>query len=53
MPSSIDDIIKYMDRVEPGKHYFDKQKDSRDGCSKTRKKLRTFADKNPTHPAVS
>lgn len=51
--SSIDAILRYMDRLEPGKHYFDRQKDSRGGCSKTRKKLRTFAEKNPSHQAVA
>ena len=53
MPDSIDAIIRYMDRIEPGKGYFQKQADNRDGCSKTRKKLRSFADKNPTHPGVA
>ena len=53
MPDSVDAIIHYMDRIEPGKGYFQKQVDNRDGCSKTRKKLRTFADKNPTHPGVA
>ena len=53
LPKSIDDIIRYMDRLEPDQGYFERQADSRDGCSKTRRKLRIFADKNMTHPAVS
>ena len=52
IPKSIDAIIRYMDELEPTKHYFERQKDSRNGCSKTRKKLRKFADENPEHPAV-
>ena len=50
--SSIDEIIRWMDHLEPGKRYFDRQKDSRDGCSKTRKKLRVHAGKHPEDPAV-
>jgi len=53
MPDSIDAIIRYMDRIEPGKSYFRRQADSRDGCSKTRKKLRAHADKHPTDPAIA
>ena len=52
LPSTIDGIIRHMDRLEPGKRYFERQKDSRDGCSKTRKKLRDFANKRPDHPGV-
>ena len=53
MPQSIDAIIRYMDSIEPGAQYFERQADTRNGCSKTRKKLRAFADKHPSHPAVS
>jgi hypothetical protein len=53
LPKSIDEIIRYMDHLEPDQGYFERQADSRDGCSKTRSKLRIFANKNPTHPAVS
>jgi hypothetical protein len=53
LPKSIDAIIRYMDHLEPDQGYFERQADSRDGCSKTRSKLRIFANKNPNHPAVS
>ena len=53
IPDSIDGIIRYMDDLEPNKDYFWNQQDSRGGCSKTRKKLRTFARKNPNHKAVA
>jgi hypothetical protein len=51
-PTSITAIIQYMDVLEPGKQYFQRQQDSRGECSRTRKKLRTFARANPEHPAV-
>jgi len=39
-------------KIHPGQDYFERQADSRNGCSKTRGKLRKFAKKNPDHPAV-
>jgi hypothetical protein len=57
LPDSIDEIIRYMDKnypAKPGYHsYFVSQQDSREGCSKTRKKLRDYARKNPQDPAIS
>jgi len=41
-----------MDELEPGQEYYNRQADSRGGCSGTRGKLRKFAKKNPDHPAV-
>lgn len=52
LPSSIDGIIRLMDKLEPDQGYFDRQADSRGGCSGTRGKLRKFARKNPGHAAV-
>jgi hypothetical protein len=52
LPKSIDAIIRFMDRIEPGNNYFKRQQDSRAGCSGTRGKLRKFARRNPSHPAV-
>jgi hypothetical protein len=52
MPASIDEIIRYMDHLEPGLHYFERQKDSRNACSKTRGKLRKYAHQHPDDPAV-
>ena len=53
MPSSIDEIIHYMDELEPDQDYYERQQDSRGGCSGTRGKLRKFAKKEPDHPAVN
>jgi len=52
MPESITEIIHYMDELEPDKHYYARQADSRGECSKTRKKLRNFAKNNPDHLAT-
>jgi hypothetical protein len=52
IPRTLDDIIRLMDNMEPGRYYFDRQKDSRNGCSKTRKKLREYARKHEKDPAV-
>ena len=49
---SLTAMIRYMDEQEPGKNYYDRQKDSRGECSGTRAKLRKFAKLNPQHPAV-
>ena len=53
LPTSIEGIIRYMDSIEPGQKYFRRQADSRNGCSKTRKKLRRHAKQFPDDPAVS
>ena len=52
-PKSVTAIVKYMDELEPTKKYYARQKDTRNECSKTRKKMRDFARTNPTHPAVA
>jgi hypothetical protein len=53
MPSSIDAIIRYMDRLEPEKEYYKRQQDSRSGCSKTRRRLREYKKENTNDIAVS
>jgi hypothetical protein len=53
MPSSIDAIIRYMDRLEPGKNYHKRQQDSRGGCSDTRRKLGEYKKQNTDDIAVS
>ena len=53
MPDSIDEIIRYMDFLEPSQEYFKRQEDSRGGCSGTRGKVRKMAKKDPNHPAVA
>jgi hypothetical protein len=53
MPSSIDAIIRYMDRLEPEKEYYKRQQDNRGGCSKTRRKLREYKKQNTDDIAVS
>ena len=52
IPATIDGIIRYMDKLEPGEYYYDRQKDRRGGCSNTRGKLRNWANLNPTNIAV-
>jgi len=52
MPKSITAIIHYMDELEPDEDYYRRQADNRGECSKIRKKLRKFAKKNPSHPAI-
>jgi hypothetical protein len=52
-PTSITAIIRYMDVLEPGKHYHQRQQDSRGECSRTRVKLRKFGRSHPDHPAIS
>lgn len=52
LPKTFDDIIRYMDQVEPDKNYYERQEDSRGQASKTRGKVRKFARENPDHPAV-
>lgn len=51
---SIDAIIRFMDKIEPEKKYFERQMDNRNGCSKIRGKLRKFARKkeNKNNDAV-
>jgi len=46
IPSSVDDIIRLMDELEPEEHY------CRRSTSGIRGKLRDFARKNQDHPAV-
>jgi len=52
IPATIDDIIRYMDQLEPSENYYDRQKDTKGGSSKTRGKLRNFAKSYPTNLAV-
>ena len=56
MPRSMDDIIRLMDKLEPTKKYFDRQKtldsDGKWSSIWTRQKLRALAAKDPTHPAI-
>ena len=53
LPKSITAIIRLMDVLEPGHFWYDRQKDTRGECSKTRAKLRKFARANPDHPAIA
>ena len=53
MPATLDAIIRYMDVLEPTKHYFEKHADSRNSCSQTRRKLQDFARAQPRHLAVA
>ena len=53
LPDSIDGIIRYMDKLEPKKNYFDRQKDLKGRCSRTRGKLIKWAKMNPNDPAVA
>ena len=53
IPPSITALVRLLDKLEPGKKYFERQADSRDECSKLRGKLRKFARANPKHPAVT
>mmetsp|Transcript_18284 Transcript_18284/g.39523 ORF Transcript_18284/g.39523 Transcript_18284/m.39523 type:complete len:182 (+) Transcript_18284:142-687(+) len=46
MPSSISDIIRLMDTLEPDRTYYVRQKDGRGECSKMRGKLRKYAKAN-------
>lgn len=52
MPSSITEVIRFMDKLEPDQGHYQLQADSRGECSGTRGKLRRFARKNPDHPAI-
>jgi hypothetical protein len=52
MPRSIDGIIHFMDEQEPDQGYYERQQDNRGGCSGIRGKIRKYAKKNPSHPAV-
>ena len=52
LPKTLEDIIKHMDELEPDKNYYERQADARNKCSKTQKKLRDFANKNPDHEAI-
>ena len=51
MPQGIDGILRWMGQQD-GKKYLEKQADSRGGCSKTRNKLRKYAEENHGHSAV-
>ena len=46
MPSSIGDVIRLMDTLQPGCRYYTRQKDSRGECSGLRGKLRKYARAN-------
>mmetsp|Transcript_52823 Transcript_52823/g.128064 ORF Transcript_52823/g.128064 Transcript_52823/m.128064 type:complete len:444 (+) Transcript_52823:589-1920(+) len=47
-PASIEELCRFIDaHVHPG--FLEKQQDNRQGCSRTRGKLRKFANKFPTH----
>ena len=50
---SIDAILRHMDKLEPSQGYFDRQKDSKGGCSGTRGKLRKLAKRDPSLPGIA
>ncbi|CAB9514421.1 expressed unknown protein [Seminavis robusta] len=52
-PDSIPKVIRLMDQLEPGMNYYERQADNRGECSKIRKKLRDFAQKEPDHPGIA
>ena len=55
IPATITDVIKLMDKLQPGHNYYERQQDSNKECGKTRGKLRAYARKqeNATDLAVS
>ena len=53
MPSSIGEVIKLMDVLQPGRKYYTRQEDKRGECSKMRNKLRNYAKSNGEHLAVA
>ena len=53
MPSSIGEIIRLMDTLQPGREYYSRQEDSRGECSKIRKKLREYAQSDAEYLGVA
>ena len=53
MPSSVSDVIRLMDKLQPNRQYYKRQQDSRGECSKIRGKLRKYANANKHKMGVS
>ena len=53
LPSSISDVIRLMDKLQPNMQYYKRQQDSRGECSKIRGKLRKYANANKDKMGVS
>ena len=53
MPSSISDVIRLMNKLQPDRQYYTRQQDSRGECSKIRGKLRKYANAHKHKKGVS